>query len=149
MNKLLLLSHIKGLMFVLKSLLNMILILSTTEKVSELSFCSRFKMYVLMVSMLVFALKIIRPIIFSTVKKVTFLWKLFTKEVFHNQGIFPQLRKFSTVMGFFHNQGIFPQSRKFSTIKKFPASKDPKGSLKAKILGSFNTKSSATIFLAL
>ena len=68
------------------------------KKASELSFCSRFKMYVLMVSMLPFAVKIIRLITSPAVKKVSF----------HNQGIFPQSRNFSTIKDLFHNQGTFP-----------------------------------------
>ena len=50
-----------------------------------------------MVSKLAFTFKIIRPIIFSTVKKVSF----------------PQSRNFSLVKELFHNQGPFSQSRNF------------------------------------
>ena len=87
------------------------MILSTAKKASELSFCSRLKIYVLMVSTLAFVFKIIRPIIFSAVKK----------------GSFPQLRKFSTAKDFFNNRRNFLQSRKFS------ANKDQKGSPKSRI----------------
>ena len=115
------------------------MILSTTKKAGELSFYSRFKIYVLMVSTLAFTFKIIRPIVFSAVRKVSF----------------PQSRKFFTIVESFHNQGIFPQSRKFCTkkdfynVKIFSANKDQKGSLKVKILDPCNTKSSAKIFLVL
>ena len=84
-----------------------------------------------MVSTLAFAFKIIRPIIFSAVKKVSF----------------PQQRNFPTVKELFHNQGIFPQSKNISTVKKL--FHNQKGSLKAKILDLFNTKSYAKTFLAL
>ena len=72
------------------------------KKTSELSFCSRFKMYVLMVSILPFAVKIIRLITSPAVKKVSF----------------PQSRNFSPVKKLFHNQGTFSQSWKSSTIKE-------------------------------
>ena len=55
MNKLSLLSCIKGLIFVLKSSTE--LILSTAKKVSKLSFCSRLKVDILVVSTLTFAFK--------------------------------------------------------------------------------------------
>ena len=65
------------------------MILPTRKKVSELSFFSGFKIYVLMVSMLALAFKIIRAIIFSAVRKV----KFFTvKEIFLDQRSFPQKR---------------------------------------------------------
>ena len=73
MNKLLLLPHIKGLIFVLKS--------SIVKKVSELSFCSRLKIYVLMVSKLL-------DLLYFAVKNVSF-----PKEIFHtkfDQENFPQ-----------------------------------------------------------
>ena len=115
MNKLLLLSRIKGLMFVLKST-EYNTDLSSTKKVSELSFSSRLKIYVLMVSKLFFCNQQSK---FSTVK-----------ENILNQGIFPQSRKFSTIKETFHNQGNFPQPRKFSPVKTFSANKDQKGSKK-------------------
>ena len=52
--------------------LNIKVIVSTIKKASNLSFQSRLKIYVLMVSKLAFVLKIIRLIIFSAVKKVKF-----------------------------------------------------------------------------
>ena len=57
-----------------------------------------------MISTLVFTFEIIRPIIFSAVKKVTF----------------PQSRKFSTVKKFFSTvkDYVFPQSRRFSAVKE-------------------------------
>ena len=79
-----------------------------------------------MISLLVFVFKIIRPIIFSTVKKVTF----------------PQSRKFSAIKKISQNQGNFLQST-------FSANKDQKGSLKAKLLYPFNSKYYGKIFLAL
>ena len=99
MDKILLLLRIKVKCLCLSLLLNKILILATAKKTSELSFYSRLKMYVLMVSTLALAFKIIKPIIFSTVRKVSF----------------PQSKKFSLVKEFFHSQGNFPQTSKFST----------------------------------
>ena len=108
--------------------MNIILILSTAKKATELSFCSRFKIYVLIISMFVFAFKVIRPIIFSAAKKVTFpLSRNFStvNEFFHSQGIFPQARTFSqsrvisTIEEIFPSQGISSQSRKFYTVKEF------------------------------
>ena len=55
-----------------------------------------------MISMLVFAFKIVRPIIFPPVHKVNF----------------PQLRYFITVKKSFHSQQQFPQLRKFFIIKE-------------------------------
>ena len=49
--------------------MGIILILSTAKKAKELSFCSTFEIYVLMVERLAFALQII----FSAVKKVSFI----------------------------------------------------------------------------
>ena len=108
--------------------MNIILILSTTKKATELSFCFRFKIYVLIISMFAFAFKIIRPIIFSAVKKVTFqLSRNFSTiiEFFHSKGIFPQARTFSqsrnisTIEEIFPSQEISSQSRKFYTVKEF------------------------------
>ena len=115
------------------------------KKTSELSFCSRFKMYVLMVSILPFAVKIIRLITSPAVKKVSFPQsRNFSpvKKLFHNKGPFPQSRNFFTVVEIFHNQGTFPvvkifhsqgnfqqkqftclQSRKFPTKKFFWSNK--------------------------
>ena len=50
---------------------------------------------------------------------------------------------------FFHSQGTFPQSRNFPTVKELFYSQDKKGSLKAKTLDPFNTKSYAKMFLTL
>ena len=112
----------------------MIFILSIAEKASGLMFCSRLKIYVSMVLTLAFVFKIIRPIIFSAVKKVSFpqkeifldqgnfphSWNFsFIKKFFHCQGMFLQSNSFSTVKEFFHNKGISPQSKKFSLIKEF------------------------------
>ena len=123
----------------LSLILNIILILSITKKASEPSFCSRFKMHVLMVSMLAFAFKIrpIRTIVFSVVKKVSFhnqeifpQWSKFSrkkfhliKQIFHKQWSFLQLRQFSAKI--FFDQINFLQTRKFTTkicfldLKKF------------------------------
>ena len=103
MNKLLLLPRIKSLIFVLKFSTEYDIDFIYNKKVSEQSFCSRFKIYVLMNSMFVFAFLIIRPIIFSAIEKENF----------------PQSRSFSTIKEIFHSKRIFPKSRKFSTIKKF------------------------------
>ena len=87
-----------------------------------------------MISTLAFALKVIRPIIFSAVKNVSFphssrkfplIMEFFHSqeiEILHNQGTFP-------VKEFFHsqrifpqkillNQGSFPQISKFSIVKE-------------------------------
>ena len=64
MNKLLLLPCIKGLLFAIKSTTEYWFFLPK-KKANELSFCSRFKIYIIMVSVLAFAFKIIKPIIFS------------------------------------------------------------------------------------
>ena len=117
----------------------MIFILSTTKKLSEISFCPRFEIYVLIVSTLVFAFEIIRPFTFCAVKKVSFPQsRMFStlkelshiqvtisysnnfstfKELFHIQGTFPHSRYFSTFKKLFHNQKKFPHSRNFSTVK--------------------------------
>ena len=83
----------------------MILILSTAKITSELSFCSRFKLYLFMISILAFVFKIFRSIIFSAVKKVSFSQSLkfsTDKELFS--------RNFSTVKELFHSQETFLQS---------------------------------------
>ena len=64
-----LLSFIKGLIFVLKSSAKYNIDLSTAKKEIELNFYSRFKIHVLMVSKLAFGSKIIRPIIFLDLRK--------------------------------------------------------------------------------
>ena len=121
-------------------LLNMILILSTAKRTSELNFCSRFKINVFYVSKLLELLLLaIRKIIFPQSRKSSLI-----KEFFYSQGNFPPSRKLSTIKEFFHSQGNFPQSRDFSTIKEFfhsrwnfslfkkiSANKNQKGSLKA------------------
>ena len=83
-------------------LLNIILILSTTKKASKLSLYYRLRIYVLMVSVLASAFKIIRPIIFSAVKKVNFLWS----------------RNFSSAKELSRSGGTSLQSRNFSRNKK-------------------------------
>ena len=113
-------------------LLNIVLILSTTKKVIELSFCSRFKIYVSMVSMLVFTFKFIRPItifiiillfyrhIIITVT-ITFSTISFSpvKKYVDSLKVFPRSMDFSTVKDFFQNCENFPHSRDFSTVKSF------------------------------
>ena len=92
------------------------------KKTSELSFCSRFKMYVLMVSILPFAVKIIRLITSPAVKKVSFPQsRNFSpvKKLFHNKGPFPQSRNFFTVVEIFHNQGTFPVVKIFHSQGNF------------------------------
>ena len=96
------------------------------KKTSELSFCSRFKMYVLMVSILPFAVKIIRLITSPAVKKVSFPQsKNFSpvKKLFHNKGPFPQSRNFFTVVEIFHSQGNFKQ-KQFTWSKEFSTNND-------------------------
>ena len=119
MNKLFLLLH--NLIFCLSLLLNMTLVSFTTKKARKQSFCSRIKIYVLMISTLVFVFKIIRAIIFSTVKKISFhSQENFTwSRNFHSQGVFPWSKNLSTVKEVFLDQRIFPQSRRISRIKEF------------------------------
>ena len=110
MNKLLLFSRIKGLIFVLKS--------STEYNIDfiycKLSFWYRIKIYVLMVLRLL-------DLTFFAAKKVSFPQSrkfALTKQFFHNTGMFPQSRTFSTIKEYFHSQGILPQSRNFPTTKE-------------------------------
>ena len=93
--------------------LNTILILSTAKKVNKLSFCSRLKRYVLMVSTLVFFFKIFRPIFFFCSQESKFST---AKEILLDQGTFPQSKKLSLIKELFPSQGNFPQLRKFSTV---------------------------------
>ena len=98
----------------------MIFILSTTKKLSEISFCPRFEIYVLIVSTLVFAFEIIRPFTFCTVKKVSFPQsRMFStlKELSHIQVTISYSNNFSAFKELFHIQGTFLHSRNFSTIK--------------------------------
>ena len=108
MSKRLLLSHIKGLIIVLKSSTDYIIY----SVYCKLSFCSKIKTYALKVS------KVLDLLFFSAVKEVGFpqLRSFSTvKEFFPNQIIFSQSRKFSTVMEILCNQLTFPQSMNFST----------------------------------
>ena len=106
------------------------------KKVNKLRACSRLKIYVLMV------FKIIKPIIFSVVKKISFPQsrkfflvksifpqsrnfytnKIVFKQVFHSQGTCPQSSNVSlvkdTVKGFFVHHDNFPWLRNFSTVKE-------------------------------
>ena len=98
--KILLLSRIKGLIFVLK--------LSTEYKIDfiylkkrQAKFLLRLTIYALMVSAVTFVFKIIGPIIFSAAKKL-----------FHSQETFPQLKIFFTVM-----DRDFSQPKNFSTVR--------------------------------
>ena len=108
-------------------LLNIILILSTTKKVSELSFYSVFKIYILMVSILGFAFIIIKSIIISAVMKVSspqsrnfFTMKelLHIQGIFHCREIFSQTKNFFTAMNIFHSHEYFPQTRNIFTNKE-------------------------------
>ena len=125
-------------MFVLKSSINYNIDFIYHKKASELSFSSRLKTFVLMVSKLAFVFKISRPIIFSGVKKVSFAQSRkfsLIKKFFHSQrnsldqGVFLQSKKFSLINECFHSQksfpkkilldqGNFPQTRKFSNFSK-------------------------------
>ena len=111
----------------------MILILSTAKVTSELSFYSRFKLYLFMISILAFAFKIFRSIIFSAVKKVSFSQsqnfstykELFSRnfstvrKLFYGQIFY---KKVYLINKTFHKQWNFLQSMKFST-RKFKWSK--------------------------
>ena len=68
-----------------------------------------------MVPNLELAFKIIRPIIFPAIKKISFPQsRNFStiKELFHSQGTFPKSKKL------FHNHVSFTQSESFSTVVK-------------------------------
>ena len=123
---------------VLSLLPNIVLILSTTSK---LRFCSELKIF--MVSMLAFSFKIVRPIIFYSVKKVIFSQsrKLSTKKFFLIKEIFTRV--------FFPWSRKFFTSKDFHTVKKISANKDLRDSLKDKLLDPFHTKSYPKIFLIL
>ena len=74
-----------------------------------------------MVPNLELAFKIIRPIIFPAIKKISFPQsRNFStiKELFHSQGTFPKSKKL------FHSQGTFPQSCKFYTIRELLHSRE-------------------------
>ena len=113
MNKCLVFSRFKGFIFVLKfSFEYNIDFIYHKKKAIELSFFSRFKIFVSMVSTLAFAFKLIGPIIFSAFKKVSFQQsKHFStfKELFHSQ----------TIVKEFLHKNFFFLSRKFSTNKDF------------------------------
>ena len=71
-----------------------------------------------MVPNLELAFKIIRPIIFPAIKKISFPQsRNFStiKELFHSQGTFPQSCKFYTIRELLHSRENFSQSRKCST----------------------------------
>ena len=76
---------------------------------SKLNFFSRLKIYVLIV------FKVIRSIIFSAVKRVSFPQSrnfLTVKKVFHKT-IFIWSRKFFTMKEFFHSHRIFPAKKNY------------------------------------
>ena len=112
MNKCLVFSRFKGFIFMLKfSFEYNIDFIYHKKKAVELSFCSRFKIFVSMVSTLAFAFKLIGLIFFSAFKKVNF----------------PQSKHFSTFKKLFQSQIIVKEllhkniflSRKFSINKDF------------------------------
>ena len=109
----------------LSPLLNIILVSTTAKKANELTFCSRFKVYVLIVLTLTFVFKIIRPIIVFAFRKLSLPQsrKFSTvKQIFPSQANFAQSKKFFTVKKIFQSQGNFSQSMNFSS-KKFTWSK--------------------------
>ena len=122
MNKHLLLSRIKGLIFVLKS---------STEYNTDFIYSkkgkrSKFLLYTQNIYLNGFNastfFKIVRPTYyFFCSQESTFS---IAKEIFLDQGIFPQPRKFSLIKEISRKQGSFPQQRKFST-KNFPQKKFP------------------------
>ena len=98
------------------------LFLSSWKKASKLSFCFRFEINILIVSMFASVFKILRPTNFSAAIKVSFSQSRkfsLIKKFFHSQGKCPRSRNFSTVKKVFKGQGNFPWSRNFSTIKEF------------------------------
>ena len=149
MNKCLVFSRFKGFIFVLKfSFEYNIDFIYHKKKAVELSFCSRFKIFVSMVSALAFAFKLIGPIIFSAFKKVSFPQsKHFStfKKLFQSQTIVKELLH----KNIFFYQGSFPQTKTFTHSKYFSANEDQKCSLIAKIVDPFNTKSYEKLFLTL
>ena len=112
MNKCLVFSHFKGFIFVLKfSFEYNIDFIYHKKKAIELSFFSRFKIFVSMVSTLAFAFKLIGPIIFSAFKKVSFQQsKHFStfKELFHSQTI---VKEFLHKNIFFFIKEVFHKQR--------------------------------------
>ena len=105
----------------LSLLLNIILILSTAEKTSKVSYCSRFEIFVWKICNVSIFKNIIRLIIYFAIKNVSFPQSKnisTVKDVFHSEGTFPQSRNFSTVKEHFHIHGFFLQSRNFSTVKE-------------------------------
>ena len=99
-------------------LLNIILTLSTTKKANEVTFCPRFKIYVLLVSTIAFVSKIIRPIIIFIFCSQESKFST-AKEFLHSQGNVPWSRKFSTIKKFLHKQENFAQPQTFFLIKEF------------------------------
>ena len=112
MNKCLVFSRFKGFIFVLKfSFEYNIDFIYHKKKAIELSFFSRFKIFVSMVSTLAFAFKLIGPIIFSAFKKVSFQQsKHFStfKELFHSQTI---VKEFLHKNFFFFIKEVFHKQR--------------------------------------
>ena len=112
MNKCLVFSRFKGFIFVLKfSFEYNIDFIYHKKKAIELSFFSRFKIFVSMVSTLAFAFKLIGPIIFSAFKKVSFQQsKHFStfKELFHSQTI---VKEFLHKNFFFFIKEVFHKKR--------------------------------------
>ena len=107
--------------------------------------------YVLMVSTLVFAFKIIMPITFSAVEEVRFQWRKFSMireflhkkrfmEIFH-KFFFPWSGKFSTkkIYGGFPQKRLFPDQVIFLEVKDFLWSEE--FFYKGKSFDIFNTKS--------
>ena len=73
------------------------------------------------------------------------------KAFFQSQGTFPKSNhsQGTSPQKYFFYQGSFPQTKFFTHSKYFSANEDQKGSLKAKIVDPFNTKSYAKLFLIL
>ena len=119
----------------LSLLMKIIWILSTTKKVSELSFLclDGFNISICFQNYQTNYFFCSQEGKFSTIKELFHSQGTFShsrnfsniKELFRSQGTFSQSRKFSTIKELFHNQGTFPQSKNFSavvdifTIKKF------------------------------
>ena len=70
-----------------------------------------------MFSTLAFAFKIIKHIIFFCSQESKFLT---VKELFYNQGTFPQSRNFYTIKELFHSRGAFPVMEIFHNQGNFP-----------------------------
>ena len=113
MNKVLLLSHIKSLIFVLNSFI---------EYNTDFIYCKKGKQTKFLFQTQKICLNGLNNSIFFQNCQTHFFFcsqesKFSTaKEIFLDQGTFPQSKKLSLIKELFPSQGNFPQLRKFSTV---------------------------------